>query len=217
MKAKIAVVTVSGKSYYLIVSELKRKNIPFLSLTPYEFIPIEIKAVITSKKERHLIKHERTLIYEEGTDPEALINETLKIVEGKESFERVIIGVDPGDVLGLAVLADGKVIETMNCFSVEETLTKIENVLKSLANIPVASISVKIGDGVPVCKESLLRALDNALPSGVVLESVREAGTNRSLNEAKHRRGLRDIVSAIQIAGRSGSRFQRRRTCESDS
>lgn len=217
MKAKIAVVTVSGKAYYLIVNELKRKNIPFLSLTPYEFIPIEIKAVITSKEERHLIKHEGTLIYEEGTDPEALINETLKIVEDKESFERVIIGVDPGDVFGLAVLADGKVIETMNCFSVEETLTKIENVLKSLANIPITSISVKIGDGVPVCKESLLRALDNALPSGVVLESVREAGTNRSLNEAKHRRGLRDIVSAIQIAGRSGSRFQRRRTCESDS
>jgi len=217
MKAKIAVATVSGKAYYLIVNELKRKNMPFLSLTPYEPIPIEIKVSITTEEEKHLMKHEKTLIYEEGMDTEALINEALKIVQGKGSFERVIIGVDPGDVFGLAVLADGKVIETMNCFSVEETLEKIENILKSLANIPVASISVKIGDGVPACKESLLRVLDKALPSNVVLESVREAGTNRSLNEAKHRRGLRDIVSAIQIAGRSGCRFQRRRTDESNS
>jgi hypothetical protein len=216
MKAKIAVVTVSGKAYYLIVNELKRKNIPFLSFTPYESIPIEIKVVITTEEERHMIKHERILIFEERTDPEGLINEALKIARGKESFERVIIGVDPGDVFGLAVLADGKVIETMNCFSVEETLAKIENVLKSLANVPVASISVKIGDGVPACEESLLHVLDNALPSDVMLESVKEAGTNRSLNEAKHRRGLRDIVSAIQIAGRSGCRFQRRRTHESD-
>jgi len=217
MKAKIAVVTVSGKAYYSIVNELKRRSVPFLSFTPYESIPIEIKVVITTEEERSMVKHERTLIFKETTDPEGLINEALKIAQGKEFFERVIIGVDPGDVFGLAVLADGKVIETMNCFSVEEALAKIENVLKSLANVPVASIAVKIGDGVPACEESLLRVLDNALPSDVALESVREAGTNRSLNEAKHRRGLRDIVSAIQIAGRSGIRFQRRRTHESDS
>ena len=43
MKAKIAVATVSGKAYYLIVSELKKKNVPFLSLTPNERIPMEVK------------------------------------------------------------------------------------------------------------------------------------------------------------------------------
>jgi len=70
---------------------------------------------------------------------------------------------------------------------------------------------------VPECKENLLRALDKALPPNISLESVSEAGTNRNLNEAKHRRGLRDIVSAIQIAGRSGYRFQRRKISEQNS
>ena len=217
MKAKVAVATVSGKAYYLIVNELKRRNMPFLSLTPCEPIPIEIKVVITTEEERNLIRHEKILVYKKGMEPEAIVNEALKLVQGKEFFEKIIIGVDPGEVFGLAVLADGRVIETENCFSVEETLGCVANILKNLANTPATSVSVKIGDGVQACKENLLHVLDDALPSNVVLEIVSEAGTNRCLNEAKHRRGLRDIVSAIQIAGRNGYRFQRRKTIESNS
>jgi hypothetical protein len=216
MKAEIAVATVSGKAYYLIVSELRRRNVPFLSLTPKEPIPTEIKAVLTTEEEWNLIKHEKVLAYRSGTEPEGLINEALQIVEGKEHLEKIIIGVDPGEVFGLAVLADGKIIETANCFSIKETASKINSILENLKNIPAALISVKIGDGVPACKEKLLRTLDRILPPSVVLESVREAGTNRHTAETKHRRGLRDIVSATQIAGRSGNIFARRNTNESN-
>lgn len=217
MKAKIAVATVSGKAYYLIVNELKRKNIPFISLTPNDIIPIEIKVVITTKEEQHLIDHEKFLVYHDGVEPEALINEALQIIQGKEYYEKIVIGVDPGEVFGVAVLADGKVIETGNCFSVEETLDKIKKILRNLEKIPITSVSVKVGNGVPAYKENLLRLLDNALPSNVMLESVSEAGTNRYLSETKHRRGLRDIVSAIRIAGRNGQTFQRRKTNDSNS
>jgi len=214
MKAKIAVATVSGKAYYLVVNELKRKSIPFLSLTPSEPIPIEIKVVITTKEEQPLINHEKILVYQDETASEALINEALQIVQGKEFYEKIIIGVDPGEVFGLAVLADGKVIETENCFSVKEALDKILNILRNLEKTPVTSVSVKVGDGVPTYKEKLLQVLDSTLPSNVILESVSEAGTNRHLNETKHRRGLRDIVSAIKIAGRNGHKFPRRKTSE---
>jgi hypothetical protein len=217
MKAKIAVVTVSGRAYYLIVSELKKKNVPFISLTPNDPVPIEIKVVITTEKEQHLISHEKILVYNDEVEPEALINEALQIIHGKEYYEKIVIGVDPGEVFGLAVLADGKVVETENCFSVEETLNKIKNILKNLEKTPVNSLWVKIGDGVPVYKEKLLRVLDDALPSNVMLESVGEAGTDRYLNETEHRRGLRDIVSAIRIAGRNGQAFVRRKTNESNS
>jgi len=217
MKAKIAVATVSGKAYYLIVSELKRKNVPFLSLTPNDPIPIEIKVVITTEEEQHLINHEKILVYQDGVEPEALINEALQIVQGKEYYEKIVIGVDPGEVFGLAVLADGKVIETGNCFSVEETSNRIRNILGNLGKTPITSVSVKVGDGVPMYKEKLLQILDNALPLNVMLESVSEAGTDRYLSETKHRRGLRDIVSAIRIAGRNGYTFPRRKTNESNS
>lgn len=217
MKAKIAVATVSGKIYYLIVNELKRKNIPFLSLTPYETIPIEIKVVITTEGEKTLMHHEKILTYCEGVEPEALVNEAVNIAEGREHFEKIVIGIDPGEVFGLAFLADGKVVETENCFSVEETLEKIKITLKNLGTTSIASISVKVGDGVPACKERLLRDLDIELPSSVMLESVSEVGTSRYLDNTKHRRGLRDMVSAIRIAGRNGHVFPRRKTNESNS
>lgn len=217
MRAKIAVATVSGKAYYLIVDELKKRNIPFLSLIPKESIPIEIKVVITTENEKHLINHEKILVYKEGKEPEAIINEALQIIQGKEYYEKIIIGVDPGEVFGLAVLADGKVIKTENCFSIEETLTKIENILKNIEKNSETSISVKIGNGVPLYKEKLLQSLDEALPSNITLESVSESGTDRCLSETKHRRGLRDIVSAIKIAGRNGHKFPRRKLYEANS
>ncbi|HEY4675454.1 MAG TPA: hypothetical protein VIH48_05320 [Candidatus Bathyarchaeia archaeon] len=216
MRPKIAVVTVSGKAYYLIVNELKRKNTPFLSLVPNEPVPMEIQVVITTEQEKHLINHENVLAYKDGAEPESVINEALQIIQGKQHYEKIVIGVDPGEVFGLAVLADGKVVETENCFSFEETLEKIAKILKNLGSL-ATSVSVKIGDGVPAYKEKLLGALDIALPSSVVLESVSEAGTNSSLSESKHRRGLRDIVSAIKIAGRNGHQFTRRKISEPNS
>lgn len=214
MKAKIAVATVSGKAYYLIVNELKKKNIPFLSLTPNDPIPIDVEVVISTEQERHLINHEKVLTYREEIEPETLVNEALQTIHGKDHYEKIVVGVDPGEVFGLAVLADGKVIETENCFSVEETLNKIKNILRNYVKTQMTSLSVKVGDGAPAYKEELLQVMDRALPPNVVLESVSEAGTNRPLNETKHRRGLRDIASAIKIAGRNGHPFPRRKTSE---
>lgn len=211
MKAKIAVATVSGKAYYIIVNELKKRHVPFLSLTPNERIPIEVKVVITTEEERPLIKHERVLIFKDGMETEALANQAFLVVQGKDHYGKIVIGVDPGEVFGLAVLADGKVVEAKNCFSVEETSDKIKSILENFKSDSATSISVKIGDGVPEYKDKLLQALDKMLPSNVVLQSVREAGTNRYMSETKHRRGLRDIVSATKIAGRNGHAFTRRK------
>jgi hypothetical protein len=217
MNANIAVATVSGKAYYLIVNELRKRNIPFLSLTPNDPIPVEIKAVITTEKEKHLINHEKIFTYKTEAGLEAMITSALQKIRGKELYDKLVIGVDPGEVIGLAVLADGNVLETANCFSVDETLEKIRSIIKNLENTNVGSYSVKIGDGMPKYKEELLSALDKTLPQNIVLEYVGEAGTSRALDEAKHRRGLRDIVSAIKIAGRNGHTFQRRKTNEPNS
>jgi hypothetical protein len=210
------VATVSGKAYYLIVSELKKKNTPFLSLTPNEPIPVQIKVVITTQNEEHLVEHEKVLAFKDGMKPEALIGRALRIVKGKENYEKIVVGVDPGKVFGLAVLADGEVVETGNCFSIAETLDRIRGVLGNLTSNSIPSISVKIGNGVPKYKDELMQALDRTLPSNIVLESVSEEKTNSYSSDTKHRRGLRDIVSAVKIAGRNGDTFRRREKDESN-
>jgi len=214
MKAKVAVATVSGKTYFLIVNELKERNIEFLSVIPGNSVPAEAKVVITTEKEKHLINHEKILVYDNNTALTSMVNEAVKILQGKESYEKIIIGIDPGEVFGLAVIADGKVNETDNCFSTQEVLDKIKNIIKDF-DVSSTAVSVKIGNGVPAYK-NLLEALDAVLPPEVVLEVVSEAGTDRHIDEKQHRRGLRDIVSAIRIAGRVGDVYSRRETDESN-
>ncbi|UCF44841.1 MAG: hypothetical protein JSW44_03490 [Candidatus Bathyarchaeota archaeon] len=209
MKAKVAVATVSGKVYFLIVNKLKERNIAFISLVPGEPVPTEVKAVITTEKEKHRINHEKILVYESETDPDTVANEVTKILQGKEVYEKIVIGVDPGEVFGLAVIADGKVNETGNCFSIQEVLNKTESIVKDV-DFSSTVVSIKIGSGVPAYRD-LLETLDAALPPEVVLEVVGEAGTNRAFSKNKHRRGLRDIASAIRIAGRVGYTHPRRK------
>ena len=207
MKAKVAVATVSGKAYFLILQKLRERSIPFVSIVPSDPVPAEVRVVITTAKERHLINHDKVLVYDAKTDLETMVNEAVKALEGKESYEKIVIGIDPGDVFGLAVIADGKVNETTNAFSVQEAAAKISGILKYV-DVAETGVSVKIGNGVPAYRE-LLEVLDVDLPPQVVLETVSEAGTNRSVKNNKHRRGLRDIASAIRIAGRTGHVYQR--------
>ena len=210
MRAKVAVATVQGKAYFLIVNELKKRNIPFISLIPGEPVPIETRAVITTEKEKPLINHGKILVYNGETEPDIIGSEVVKILQGKEAYETVVAGVDPGAVFGVAVIADGEVIDTENCFSVKEVVDKIRNVLKTI-DASKTAVTIRVGNGVPVYKH-LLEMLDDTLPAQVALEVVSEAGTNHYAREAKHRRGLRHIVSAMRIAGRAGYAYSRRKT-----
>ena len=208
MKAKIAVATVSGRAYYKLVNELKGRNIPFLSLTPRDPIFPSVKVVITTGKERNLIKHHNVLIFDEETDPTTVINEALRLAEGKRSYEKVVIGVDPGKTSGLAVLSDGNVLETFTCSSPEETKNTVIEVLNKL---PAAVNVVKIGNGAPAYTEHLLNLLDEALPEDTAIEIVSEAGTSRFEKKAIHKREGKDVISAIKIAQRRGNNFRRKR------
>ena len=214
MSVEVAVATVQGKAYFLIVNKFKERDIPFLSLVPGETMPADVKVVITTEQEKHLINHEKILVYDGETAPDAAANEIRKILQGKEAYEKIVIGIDPGNVFGLAVIADGKVNETANCFSVHEALAKVKDILRDV-DFSATEVTIKVGNGVPTYKE-LIEAFDAELPVEVALEVVSEVGTNRSLNHNKHRRGLRDIASAIRIAGRAGHIYPRRKTDESD-
>jgi hypothetical protein len=209
MKAEVAVATVQGKSYFLIVKKLKESNIPFFSLIPGDEVPAEVKVIITTKQEKYLIKHRKILVYDIETEFDPVTDKVRRLLQGREVYDRIIIGIDPGEVFGLAVIADGKVSETGNCFSIHEALAKITAVIRGIDFLSTAVI-IKIGNGIPSYRE-LIAEFDLALPLEVVLEVVSEAGTSRPINHIKQRRGFRDIASAIQIAGRAGHTYPRRK------
>jgi len=215
VKEKVAVATVKGKAYFLIVNALREQHIPFVSLIPGEPLLSEAKAVITTEREQHLVNHEKILAFHDDGDLDNLVNELRRILQGKEAYEKIVVGVDPGEAIGLAAIADGKVIEESNCFSIRELISSVIKIIRNV-DFSVTSVSVKIGKGVPIYKE-ILENLDSALPPQIAFEVVSEVGTNRPLNDNKRSRKIRHISSAKHIAARTGYIIPRSKTIATNS
>ena len=147
MKEKVAVATVQGRAYFLIVNQLREQNIPFISLVPGQSVPAKMKLVITTESEKHLVNHAKILVFHNEVELENLVNQVKKILLGKETFEKIVVGLDPGTVIGLVAIADGKVIEEANCFSTQEVVTSILKTLRNV-NFELTRVSVKVGNGV---------------------------------------------------------------------
>jgi len=216
VKEKVAVATLHGKAYFFIVNMLKEHNIPFISLVPGQATSSKVKLAITTSEEQNKVAFERVLVFHgQESELDDLLGEVRKQLRGKEAYEKVIVGIDPGEAIGLAVIADGKIIEEDNCYNSHELITSIKRSLKGI-NYQVTPVTVKIGNGTPIYHD-LLEDLDYALPGRVILEVVSEAGTNYPLKENRHSRKIRHISSAIHIAGRMGSSVQRRRAIAANS
>jgi len=207
MRTKIAVATVNGRAYYELVNELQRKQLPFLSLKPWDPVPLDIKVVLTTEEEQSQISHPTILSFKKNSNPESIVDEAVLIIQGKQGYEKLVVGVDPGQSCGIALLGDNKVIETLTASSIESAASLI---LDSLKRFPADVMLVRVGDGAPEYTTTLLDLLDSRLPKDVVIEVVGEAGTSRLANKSVNRRVLRDAVSAIKIAGRKGRVFARR-------
>ena len=209
MSANIAIVTTSGKAYYRLVSEFRRRRLPFLSLVPKEVIPLNVRVAITTESEKDDVHCSKVLVYDESTDPSKVVDEAVQILRGKTSYGEIIIGVDPGKVFGLAVLGDGAVLETVGLTSVEETAREIIGILEGTK---ADKRTVKVGNGVKEYQSKLFELLDKELPLKVGIESVEEGGTTKNIE--KHfgrKRDLIDALSAVKISMRSGHRIARKK------
>jgi len=206
MRVKVAVVTVQGRAYFHIVGLLKENGIPFFSLIPGYVIPAEVEVVITTLEEKSKIKHHKILTFTSEDELDRLISQVTISLQGKEHYKKMVIGIDPGEVIGLVVIADGRIVDKANCLSIIETGNKIKGILKNV-DLSATNVKIKIGNGVPVYK-GLIEKLDNTLPSKIVFEVVSEVGTNLPLS--KRSRCLRHITSATRISTRNGCIYQRR-------
>ena len=207
MKAKIAVATVDGRAYYELVTELHRRGLPFLSLKPWDPVPLDIKVVLTTRNESSQIEHPKILTFEHESNPESVVDKATLTVQGKQGYEKVVVGVDPGKTCGIAVLGDNTVLATRAASNIEDASSLV---VDSLKRFPAQVKVVRVGDGPVEYTKTLLDSLDKTLPEETLMEIVSEAGTSRLTRSSANRRVLKDTVSAIKIAGRNGHLFSRR-------
>ncbi len=192
--SRVAVVTEDFSLYHDLVVRLKRRAIPFASLSPRDPLPDDVGVILTSPAESESIEF-RPLVATRG-DLDDAIDQALKALAGREPAHVVAVGVDPGRAIGVAAVADGLVVSTARCEGVDEAVNRVRLLLQ---RHPAARQVIRIGHGSPTVRDVLIRRL---LTSGVPVEVVDESRTTRAVEAP-------DVRAAMTIASVRGERVER--------
>ena len=197
----IKVATDDGNAYYDIVSRLKRTHLRFFSISPGEAVDSVQDLVLTSRREVHAFEGEAVAIED--------LNEDSLIMEGQllsrlleDSRRNLLIGIDPGSRIGMAMFYGGRELGALT----ENSAEKLVDLLVMLAKeVPHSSLSVKIGAGEPRSSLRLARLSREKLPPSASIEIVDESGT--SAGKRGEIGAIRDQRAAARIAFRKGVQF----------
>ena len=201
--SQIVVATVEGRSYYKIVSMLKSMNIRFSSLSPEEASRTNAKIIITTKNEASLIRREDLIFdFQLDTSPALFKAMLLKNLTGNYIEDILVVGVDPGNRIGIYVLYLHTELYSTVRSSLREAIKFITNILSCINS---SKKILKIGNGDSIKCNHIAQEIKNQNGS-VRIEIVNEFGTSRNI--LPNCRRNRDVGSAKSIAFRSGRIFQ---------
>jgi len=201
--SQIVVATVEGRSYYKIVSMLKSMNIGFSSLSPEEASRTNAKIIITTRNEASLIRREDLIFdFQLDTSPALFKAMLLKNLSGNYIEDILVVGVDPGNRIGIYVLYLHAELYSTVRSSLREAVKFIMNILSCINS---SKKILKIGNGDSIKCNHIAQEIKNQNRS-VRIEIVNEFGTSRNI--LPNCRRNRDVGSAKSIAFRSGRIFQ---------
>ena len=196
------VATVEGRSYYKIVSMLKSMNISFSSLSPEEASRTNAKIIITTKNEASLFTRQ-DLIYDFQVDtfPPLFKAMLLKNLNGNYFEDILVVGVDPGNRIGIYVQYLHTELYSTVKSSMKDAVKFIINILSCIKS---SKKVLKIGNGDWIKCNHIAQEVKN-LNRTVRIEIVNEFGTSRNI--LPNCRRNRDIGSARSIAMRTGRMY----------
>jgi hypothetical protein len=115
----------------------------------------------------------------------------------------LIIGIDPGQQIGMSVFYFGREIERSFHLSIEELVLHIIDIL---GNLRAKRKIIKIGNGNMNIAEKIKKLLNLKFCSSFELEYVDESKTTLKIKNF-NQRGKRDMLSAKFISQREGHRY----------
>jgi len=195
----IGVATEDSRAYYSILARLKKTNLRFVSLTPAKAVEQRFWPVITTKRETSDFQFTSIPIEDLDEDPMIMEGQILSHVL-QQAKQVLLIGVDPGLRMGMAVYYSGMKLGSPTFDSVELLRRKVSDVVQ---RIPHSKALVRVGNGSPRQSRAIAESITAQLPD-VVVEIVDEKGTS-----VRNSKGLtRDQVAAEKIAFRKGIMFR---------
>lgn len=185
----IGILTQDFRVYYNLIKGLKKRDLPFASLSFEESIPMNIGVIITTEEEKEKIDFPKIVLVD--NDIELTIDIAKRTLKGKEKCKRLIIGIDPGKRPGLAIIGDGEILSTAQVSSPEKVGGIVGRALKSY---PADEIIVRIGHGDTTHRNRIINTLSKFK---LRIEISDETRTTR-ISESP------DIDAAINIALKQG-------------
>lgn len=184
----MALVTEDFALYHALIPFFARHGQTVLVLKPGESVPTSVRALLGGPvgDPRSVALH---------SDLEATLLACLTHLDrkpGSAGYRRVAVGVDPGKVIGLAVVAEGHTILVAESMSPEAAC---ERLAAWVSGLTAGELRIRVGSGARSIGLDLLGRLRRRLP-GIQLELVAEHATTpvRPVTASRH------TDAAIQIA-----------------
>ena len=203
LNARIGIATTYGKPYYRFSTYLKTLKLSFDSILPEEILDYSGHLVLTTRQESPK-KCEKPLLHEDIFEHPPTVIRGMMIQKLNLNFEEedLILGVDPGQRIGLSVFYFGKEIESSFHSSVEEL---VFHIIRVLGGLRAKRKVVKIGNGNMAIANQIVTMLNLKFCSSFELEFVDERKTSLKIKNF-NQRGKRDMLSAKYISQRDGYR-----------
>ncbi|WP_136689282.1 hypothetical protein [Halorhabdus amylolytica] len=187
----IVVATENFELYHGVVTELRDRGVAFTTIEPDDPFPKRTEVVVVGPDDSIEGPEDVTIVEADPAEPRRAVENLLAILRGEDG--RVIVGVDPGEKPGIAVLAGDVVI---GAFQVPAAKVG-EVVRREVAD--AADPLVRIGDGARLVGSRIVDDLED-----VPVEVVDETGTTPYLGTGA--RGMGDVLAAVNIARIEGER-----------
>jgi hypothetical protein len=173
---------------YDLIQALRARGIPFISIAPGEPAPAHVGAIVTTAAEVGRVSHRDVIVY---SDVESTLAEAKRVLNGIRAVRRCVIGIDPGERPGVAILADGRVLRLIHARSPEAVRATVDAIL---ASVPAERFVVRVGNGAPTSRDRILNTLAGLpLPIEIVDET-------NSTPASYHGNAERDTAAATRIA-----------------
>lgn len=187
--------------YYDLINILKKRKIPYVSLSSIKNIPSSIGVILTSNNELHDIKSQKVIAADAYDTIDHAVDLALQMLIGKDLYSKVFIGIDPGDKPGIAVVGDDILLQKINIDAPEKVVTVIKRIIREY---PALETLIRIGHGSILTRNRIINSL---IPLKVPIEIVDETKTTPSQQIRRHER---DTEAAAVIALLTGGKVQRR-------
>lgn len=197
----LGVYTKNFSIYYDLLKILRKRKIPYVSLSSLDHIPSKIGVILTSNSELHDIKSTKVIAVDAYDSIDHGVDLALQMLIGKDLYSKIYIGIDPGDYPGIAVIGDDLILHKSTLDDPKKVSVKIKRFLKEY---PANETIIRIGHGSITIRNRIINSL---IPLGIPIEIVDETKTTDSKQKKRYER---DSEAAAAIALIHGGKVQSR-------